>query len=458
MTIPASRANAAHLLRRAAWGGRREEIDAVAAEGIDAAVDRLLDAAKAPSLVEPASMSGFFPYEHEALVAWFARLCVDSPTPAIERLLWFWHGHFATSIEKVEFPDLMVQQFATMRRWGLGPFEDLLLAMAHDPAMIMWLDLQLSVLGNPNENFARELLELFSMGAGNGYVQRDVVEAARAFTGHTIALDTVYERPVGGPTHVNAALHDFGPKTFLGRSGPLGSSDIIAIVVERPECHRFLAQRLWLRYAGTPPPVKVVDDLAAAFGRRHHIRDVLTVLLTHPEFYTESVKEGLVAQPFEVAIRAIRGFEIEWPDVIEHTLESIDDDEERLLRNGAWHPADVAEWVWMFGQVPMLPPNVGGWPHNEAWLDSNRAAARLLAGTHFGHMVVEAGGDVAETLHRTARRGGADLTSELMARFGRISWTSETEAAITDALGSATEESLAAAIAVAFTSPEVTLA
>ena len=234
------------------------------------------------------------PYEHEAAAVWFVQACAGSSAPAIERLMWFWHGHFATSIEKVELTDLMVRQLATLRRHGLGRFDDLLLAMIHDAAMTHWLDLDQSVVGRPNENFARELLELFSLGAGNGYGQRDVVAAARAFTGYGFESDPDYERPVG--TRLVPTLHDYGEKTFLGRTGDLDGADIVAIVVERPECRRFVAGRLWHRYAGTTPRPEVVEDLAAAFASGLEIRELLTALLTHPAFYGDDVRTGLVAQ------------------------------------------------------------------------------------------------------------------------------------------------------------------
>lgn len=459
MSVPPSPTNAAHLLRRAAWGGRPSEIARVVDDGIEATVDRLFDPNAADAWAAPKVQNGFLPYEHEAVIGWFAHLCVTSSTPAIERLTWFWHGHFATSIEKVELTDLMVQQFAQLRRWGLGRFDDLLTAMANDAAMNLWLDLHLSVKGKPNENFARELLELFSMGAGNGYGQSDVVAAARAFTGHVLELDPRYDRPVG--SRINPGLHDRGTKTFLGRTGRFDGGDIVSMIVERPECHRFVAGRFWHRYAGTSASPSVIDDLAQAFARRFEIRDLLLSLFTHPAFYDASVKNGLVAQPVEVAMRTLRGFEVDTIDLADYTLAEIDRDEERLLGGGTWHPADVMEWLAGMGQVPMMPPNVGGWPHNEAWLDSNRSAGRLLAGTEFGRYLVEAETPVTQELRRAAARGGAALTQELMARFGRVSWSEQTGAAIATALDSPSrngDDGLAAAFAVAFTSPEVTLA
>lgn len=476
MNIVASPENAAHLLRRAAWGGRPDEIERVVDIGIEAAVDELFDASLAPEVAEPAAQPGLSPYESEALAAWFVRTCATSATPAIERLTWFWHGHFATSVDKVEFVDLVARQLMTLRRLGLGRFDDLLEAMANDAAMNLWLDLHLSVAGNPNENFAREVLELFSMGAGNGYTQSDVVAAARAFTGYGLELEPTYGREVG--TRLVPSLHDFGPKTFLDRTGPFDGSDIIAIVVERPECHRFLARRFWLRYAGPEPDPALVDELAAAFARRLHVRDLLTALLTNPAFYRHEVKNGLVAQPVEVMIRTVRGFDLGLPDLAAVTLADLEDDSDSDgLNPGDVHPYELADLLHLLGQIPGHPPNVGGWPHNEAWLDSNRSAGRLLAGTMLGEWLAFEGSATGDRLREAAAAGPKPLTAELMARWGRVGWSDQTESAIAAALGragSAADNSghdapdyeqdddlgraVAAAVAVAFTSPEVTLA
>lgn len=308
MSVEASRRNAAHLLRRVGWGGTESEIDRVTRDGIEASVDRLLDVSGAPPAGEPGRSRGEAPYSEEALLLWFVHLAVTSPTPALERLWWFWHGHFATSLEKVEFPDLLHRQWVTLRRLAMGRLDDLLVAMTHDPAMNVWLDLHTSVVGRPNENYARELLELFSMGAGNGYTQADVVEAARALTGYGLRYDARADRPVAA--RLDPALHDYGAKTFLGQRGNFDVDDIVGIVVERPECHRFVAGRLWFRYAGTEPPAGVLDELAGALGSRLRIDDLLRALLTHPRFYADEVRSGLVSQPVEILCRTVRGFEI----------------------------------------------------------------------------------------------------------------------------------------------------
>ena len=221
--------NAAHLLRRAACGGTPDEIARVTDEGIEATVDRLLDPSDAPPFPRPHRIRGEQPFEEWILGAAWMRLAATSPTPAIERLSWVWQGHFATGVSKVEWTDLLHAQWAMLRHRSLGRFDDLLHAVVHDAAMNLYLDLHTSVAGRPNENFAREVMELFSMGAGRGYTQSDVVEAGRAFTGYGIEYDRTIHRAIG--SRLLPALHDTGTKRILGSTGAfaagLGGQDLL---------------------------------------------------------------------------------------------------------------------------------------------------------------------------------------------------------------------------------------
>ncbi len=445
MPIEPTLRNAAHLLRRAGWGGTLEEIRAAADRGIDATVEALLDPADAPLLVEPARSPGVSPYDLETLQLWFVRHAATSPTPLLERLCWFWHGHFATSIEKVELGDLMFRQLATLRANGAGRFDDLLLSVVHDPAMNTYLDLGRSVVGQPNENFARELMELFTLGVGNGYTQADVVEVGRAFTGYLLDWDAELDRPTG--TRLVPALHDHGEKRILGRVGPLDGHDVVELLAARPECHRFIARRFWLRHAGTDPVEAVLDDLAAAFADRLVIADLARATFTHPAFYADDVHQALVAQPVEVVVRTVRGFELPLPDPAAGSIWELDDE---VVSFGP------IEWLETLGQRIGLPPNVGGWPHNGPWLDTNRAAGRLLAGTSIGDAIIDHSPHAEALLDLVGRP--AAITEALMVRFGVVEWSLATEEAIGAALRTGEPDlDLRAAIALAFTSPEVTL-
>ena len=470
MAIEASPRNAAHLWRRAAFGAATEQIDQTVSDGIESTVEAMFDHRRAVEAGKPLRSPGFQAFETPHLNNWFLRLTATSPTPAIERLMWFWHGHFATNIDKFDDAELLHAQLMTFRRYGMGRFDDLLKLMARDPAMILWLDLQTSIIGSPNENYARELMELFSLGVDGGYTQRDVAEVGRAFTGYT--LDEA-----GSPltATLSSALHDDGDKRILGRSGRLTGDDVVDIIVQRPECHRFVARRFWTRYAGTVPTASVLDDLATAFSQRLIVRDLVVAMLTHPAFYTDEVRRGLVAQPVESVANAVRGFGIDLIDVTTTPLDDefdddeVDDDEvdDDEVDDEEDQPVDTSGFAWWtpiemldeMGQVLGHPPNVGGWPHNEPWIDATRSIGRLNAAIRFAHEIVEADTDTVREIRSAADTDPRRAVAPLMAAFGHVEWSTETEDAIVTALTAPDDDAtLTSAITIAFTSPEVTLA
>ena len=455
MDIAPTQENAAHLLRRAAWGGTPREIEAAALAGIEATVESMLDPGAAPDAGSPfRNTTGESAFWEAPLQLWWYHLAINSQTPAIERLAWFWHGHFATSINKVEYADLMHTQLVMLRRNGLGRFDDLLEAITHDAAMNIYLDLHLSEVGNPNENFARELMELFSLGAGQGYTQTDVEQAARALTGYGLVHADPQDRAVG--TELKPELHDFGQKLFLGRTGNFDGSDIVRAIVERPECHRFVCGRMWHRYAGTVPSESVLGDLTAVFSQSLLVSDVLAAMLTHPEFYSDDVKQGLVSQPVELLVRTWRNFGLDVVDVRDRPYDEIEDAAENV--DGGWMPFAL-EWLgWDVGQRIAQPPNVSGWGHNEFWLDTNGSSARVRVGREVGYLVASGEGEVSRDLHAIAGRP-VQLAEAVLRQFGVVSWSTTTLDAVTAAARNDwPDDAIVAAVSTAFASPEVTLA
>ncbi|MEM9522101.1 MAG: DUF1800 family protein [Actinomycetota bacterium] len=450
MVIEATPSNASHLWRRAAFGASPEQISQTVTAGIEATVAEMFDHRRAAMAGAPKRDVGLNGFETPSINLWFMNLVASSPTPAIERLMWFWHGHFATNFDKFEGPEAFHAQLLTLRRHGLGRLDDLLKLMHRDPAMIAWLDLHLSVAGNPNENYARELMELFSLGVDGGYTQRDVVEAARAFTGNSL----IDEHPF--VAEWNPALHDNGEKTILGQTGRFTGDDVVDLIVQRPECHRFIASRFWTRYAGTPPPTTVIDDLAAALADNLLINDLVVALFTHPAFYADDVKHGLVAQPVESTANAIRGFQADLVDIRTVSFFDVEDREDEF-RFPFHVPLEMLEDM---GQYIGHPPNVGGWPHNEPWIDATRATGRLNAGIRFAQTIVESESPIVAAIAEATGRGPRLGAAAIFSAFGITDWTAETEAALVAALTTPTDDEggpLATAITVAFTSPEVTL-
>ena len=447
-TVDSTEANVAHLLRRAGWGGSPREITEAAAVGLGQTIDDLLDVAVAPAAGDAHRSTGIEAYEPAELVAWWYRLAATSPTPGVERLGWFWHGHFATALTKVRYPSLMRDQLVMLRRHGQGRFDDLLHLVSHDTAMNIWLDLHTSVVGRPNENFARELMELFSLGVDGGYTQDDVRDAGRAFTGYALVRDdNAPRRPVG--TELRPELHDHGAKTILGATGPLTGGEVIDLIVRRPECHRFLVRRIWLRYAGSEPTADLVDELAAVFADRLDLGDLVRAMLAHEAFYDDDVRSGLVAQPVETLVRTLRNFELPVPDLSDVAL----DDAPPALRTAV---RQLVQWSRLLGQLPGFPPNVGGWPHNEAWLTSDRAAGRLTVGLQIGEAVARLDSSVSEQLRSIGR---SDLAEFVLRQFGLVEWSAATATAAHDTAVSetTTESAIAATFALVFSSPEVTL-
>jgi len=342
-----SRPGIAHLYRRAAFGLRADELDQLTLLGYRANVERLLQFtggdSSADAVAEPAVDGNPDASRLPALIGWWLQRMVASEKPLWEKLTWFWHGHFATSLRKVGNARYMLNQNKTLRADAAGDFPSLALAMAGDPAMMEWLDSESNVQGRPNENFARELMELFTLGPGV-YTETDVGEGARCFTGWRID---------GTGYRVDPRLHDNGVKHFLGQTGNLGGEDVVSIVTRHPASAPFIVAKMWSFFA-TPITTDdpVVADLAPGFASDRNITALVRNLLLHPAFLSDGVTGGLVRSP------------VVWLATVHRTLQlPIDDDAVGLLGR--------------LGQQPFSPPNVGGWPTGVAWLTTAAALERL---------------------------------------------------------------------------------
>jgi uncharacterized protein (DUF1800 family) len=274
--------------------------------------------------------------------AWVYRMLAGANAP-LEKLALFWHGHFATSVRKVESATLMMLQGDLFRRQGAGPFGDLVAGMARDPAMISWLDGNLNRRGKPNENFARELFELFTLGIGH-YTEQDIKEAARAFTGWH-ARD--------GAFWFNEGAHDAGPKTVLGRTGALGGEDVVRIAVEHEACATFIAGKLFEFYVRPAPSPEFRRELGRAY-REDGLRtgDFLARLLGSRIFHSPASRRAIVATPADFAVGALR------------TL------------GARANARAVASSLAAMGQELYAPPSVKGWDMGHSWLSSTTLLAR----------------------------------------------------------------------------------
>src|SRR5258706_476207 len=227
-----------------------------------------------------------------AIREWWLREMLGTPSPITERMTLFWHGHFATSLQKVYSAKLMYGQNALLRSESLGNFATLLHGIARDPAMLIYLDNARSRREAPNENFAREAMELFTLGEGR-YTERDVKEAARAFTGWSLERDTA--------TFVRrAAWHDGSPKTVLGQTGRFDGKDILDILLARPETAEFIATKLWKELVSPTPDAKEVKRLAGVFrDARYEVKPLVRALLLSDSFWSKGNRRALVKSPVD---------------------------------------------------------------------------------------------------------------------------------------------------------------
>src|SRR5262245_36633804 len=271
MGITWNRDAAAHLLRRAGFGGTPAEIDALAARSLEEAVASLVDydSISLDSYEAALAARGYDLTRLSGLQRWFLDRMAFSPRPLQEKLTYFWNLHWTSGISKVKGETLILNQNQTERTLAMGKFDDLVVAISQDPAMLVWLDNATNRVGRPNENYARELMELFTLGIDQ-YTQTDVTEVARALTGWTV---TGYNRA----TDYNAATfvvrtdyHDAGSKTILGKTGNFDGYGAIDAILNHTDAGgsvsgRFIGGKLWTFFAGTYVPAHVLDQLQTVY-------------------------------------------------------------------------------------------------------------------------------------------------------------------------------------------------
>ena len=294
---------AAHLLRRAGLPGPPGEVDALEALGLEGAVDRLLEFEQVDNSAMFVHLVGLeldLNTPQGILRDWLVRF-LHSARPFEERMALFWHMHFATGLGKVKIPFFMYNQVQTFRMFGRTRFDELLTRVSQDPAMLIWLDNIHNHKNAPNENYARELMELYSMGL-NTYTQDDVVAAARALTGWTLL-----QRRGSVEFVFDTSDHDYGEKTFLGETGAWDGDDIIRIIAEQEVTPRFMASKMWSHFAGGDAPEAVIDDVAAAYwSSDHSLLEMFRALFTHDAFYAPEQRRARIKGPVEYTCGLLR--------------------------------------------------------------------------------------------------------------------------------------------------------
>jgi uncharacterized protein (DUF1800 family) len=245
-----------------------------------------------------------------ALRRWWVDTLFAAQTPAEqlrERMTLFWHNHFVSSVQKVKSAKLMLDQNRLLRRHALGRFDELLHAVGKDPAMVVYLDSATSRRGSPNENFAREVMELFTLGEGN-YREQDVKEAARAFTGWSI-------EPATGEFRWRPFIHDDGEKTVLGVRGRLDGDAVLDILLAQPQTAEHLTRKLWREFVSPTPDEREVRRIASRLrGSGYDLRLALGELLRSPAFWAAENRQALVKSPVDYVVGSFNSLAMEPPD------------------------------------------------------------------------------------------------------------------------------------------------
>ncbi len=406
----------AHLMRRAGFGATREELDAYAASGYEATVESLLDPPDTEWLGD--DMVRRFDLEASGMINapgssrnWVYRM-ITTNAPLLDKMALFWHGMFATGVPKVINGRVLYDQINTFRRHAMDSFDSILVRLAKDPAMIVWLDNQENHSHAINENWARELLELFSMGVGN-YTEDDIKECARAFTGWTIG-NTEYmmvrsqrdsDWPYGRIAYhfdYRPEDHDDGEKNFLGHRGNFNGDDIIDIICQQESTARFISRHLYHYFVADEPAVpswpytpprdpEAIDALVQTyFESGYDIRSVLRVLFNSDFFKSEDVRYKKVKGPAEYLVGVLRmtgEFDMPRRDMIPRYRQT----------------------VWM-GQELSNPPSVEGWHEGVEWIDTGTLIERInFASEQFGDPDKPG---VKAMIDRIFRDGVDDLSSE----------------------------------------------
>jgi uncharacterized protein (DUF1800 family) len=423
---PFDRIKAAHLLNRAGFGGTEQEIAQVLKLGPRRAVEWMLGFPDAPAekqtptdVPDLSSIQGDYPRNYlqrrllyrgkteeerkelnqmlrrrnrealEQMTAWWLKRMAYGPHPLQEKLTLFWHGHFTTSARDERQTNLMWRQNETLRQYAAGNFRQFLHAISRDPAMLDYLNNTQNRKQHANENYAREVMELFTLGIGH-YTEQDIRQSARAFTGWTHnGEDYVFQK----------RQHDYGTKTFLGHTGDFNGDDILEIILRQPACAPFVAGELY-QYFTTEADLEpaLASSLGDIFrGANFQLRPLLRTILCSRAFYSPQVMGAQIKSPVQLTIGTIRMLNLEMPPA-------------RMVMGA----------LDRMGQVPLAPPNVKGWPGGRMWINTSTLFVRynsclLLAGGVVP-MVSQNYQELAEQSDGSAQKAVDDWVSRLIQR------------------------------------------
>ena len=398
-----------HLLRRFGLGASPKEVRSLEGLSMDDAIDRVLnfegvqDAySVSPWEFTTNSQNAQLNTNGRTMAVWWTlEMCVTS-RPLQEKLALFWHDHFAVSDEKVQDGRKMLQYLQVLRKHASGNFAEMFMEVSKTPAMEVYLDTFQNVKGRPNENFAREVMELFTLGVDNGYTETDIQEAAKALTGWAFR-DTIDYRnrqtsPVEDQIKAKVAAgqdtfefayfpnrHQEGPKTIFGQTGEFVGDDVVRLLLEKPETSRLVCSKLWDCFAYPDPEKEIVDRLVAVFTKNNfEIKPVLRAIATSPEFWSERSLRTKVKSPVDFTVALARQFGA--VAVMEKRGVGEKDPFKPIVQEIAQFARVVDGQMRKQGLDLLYPPSVEGWHWGEEWINTESMLYRIdLARQLFGN-------------------------------------------------------------------------
>jgi uncharacterized protein (DUF1800 family) len=357
------------LLRRASFGYTQAELESALSQGYTKTLDRLLESkpAEPPALAAASTPGGRFPVSQ--LQQWWIDHMLTTPTPFAERMTLFWHGHFTSDYRKAANDTFMYWQNLTWRRMAMTDLRSMLMQVTIDPAMLRYLDLATSTGNSPNENYSRELMELFTMGAGN-FSEQDVRESAKALAGWmlpkpdsiaTVVVDQKNNVTQKRPVYTAPATGVFDPKrayqgsvTYLGKTGKLDTQGVIDRILAQPATASYVAQKLIRQFVNGQPDAGYVKNMGDVFRKsKYDMKTLMRAIFTSPDFAASNSYRSLVKTPTEFMIHSARALGLNGVSKV-------------IVGSGP-----------KLGQTLFDPPDVNGWPTNEAWISSTTVVERV---------------------------------------------------------------------------------
>jgi uncharacterized protein (DUF1800 family) len=399
------RLETARLFHRFGYGPKPGEFQAALKQGIQTTRQNILkvdtQTIVAPEFTDPGprpepnsegivEYSRSLRYQNQLLLLWWLDQMVVTANALNEKMTWFWHGHWATSLGKVRYPLPMYNQNVTLRKYALGNFAEFSQAMFLDGALQLWLDGGENTVKAPNENLSREMMELFILGV-NRYSENDVKELARSFTGYRVSRTS-------GEISIASRRRDNGSVTVLGKSGAMSPQEVIAHLVAQDSCQKFIPERMWYRFISSANPLPENHSTISAFAARD-VKALVTALVNDPAL--SSVDNSIVKSPVEWFVAVCRALSLTPSQLPSFTK-----------LNG---------YLEKLSQIPFQPPNVGGWPTDQAWLSSASAQYRLAFATWLASLA-----DLTELSAVPTN----DRVEYLLNWLGIVEWSTRTSSAL----------------------------